>query len=56
MLKKIGSNLLTGKSVLSITLPVYIFETRSNLERFAYAFTNAPIYLERGALMKTPEE
>jgi hypothetical protein len=49
MIKKIGSNLLQGKSVLSVSLPVIIFETRSNLERFAYSFIYAPIYLERGA-------
>ena len=53
MLKKIGSNLVTGKSILSISLPVEIFETRSNLERFAYAFSYAPKYLEQGALLKT---
>ena len=56
MLKKIGSNLLTGKSLLSVSLPVEIFETRSNLERFAYSFSFAPRYLEEGAKMNTPEE
>lgn len=56
MLKKIGSNLITGKSILSISLPVEIFETRSNLERFAYAFTYAPKFLEEAAKMSTPEE
>lgn len=54
MLKKIGSNLVTGKSILSISLPVEIFETRSNLERFAYGFTYGPKYLEEGANMSTP--
>jgi len=49
MLKKIGTNLISGKSVLSISLPVEIFETRSNLERVAYSFTYAPKYLEEAA-------
>jgi hypothetical protein len=56
MLKKMGSNLLSGKSILSISLPVEIFETRSNLERFGYAFCYAPKYLEEGAKLSTPEE
>ena len=56
MLKKIGSNLLSGTSILSVSLPVEIFETRSNLERFAYAFVYAPIYLEKAAQLSTPEE
>ena len=46
MLKKIGGNLLTGKSVLNISMPIDIFDTRSNLERFAQAFIYAPVYLE----------
>lgn len=56
MLKKIGSNLLSGKSILSITMPVVIFETRSNLERFAYSFGYAPNFLEKGAASSTPAE
>lgn len=56
MLKTIGSNLLSGKSILNISLPVEIFETRSNLERFAYAFGFGPKYLEDGAKAKTPAE
>ncbi|CAD8099746.1 unnamed protein product [Paramecium sonneborni] len=37
MLKKLGSNLLMGKSLISISLPVNIFERRSNLERACYS-------------------
>jgi hypothetical protein len=54
MLKKIGSNLVSGKSVLSISLPVDIFETRSNLERTAYSFTYAPKILEEAAKINDP--
>ncbi len=54
MIKKIGSNLITGKSVLSISLPVEIFETRSNLERTAYSFTYAPKFLEEAAKINDP--
>lgn len=56
MIKSIGSNLLSGKSILNISLPVEIFETRSNLERFAYSFTFAPKLLEIGAKLNTSAE
>ncbi len=41
--------MLSGKSIVNISLPVYIFEDRSNLERYAYAFGFAPEYLEKAA-------
>lgn len=36
LLKKMGANLIAGKSLMSVSMPVYIFEKRSNLERHAY--------------------
>lgn len=33
MLKKIGSNLLSGKSIMNVSLPIYIFDPRSVLEQ-----------------------
>lgn len=44
-----GGNLLKGKSLLSISMPVDIFDNRSNLERTAYSFSFAPTYLEKAA-------
>ncbi len=41
-MKKMGSNFIKGKSLLSISLPIDIFESRSNLERYAYSF----VYVE----------
>lgn len=32
LLKKIGSNLLSGKSIMNICLPINIFDVRSHLE------------------------
>lgn len=49
ILTKIGKNLLSGKSILNISLPVDIFAPESNLERLAFAMTYAPTYLERAA-------
>ena len=46
VLSKIGKNLLSGKSVLNISLPVDIFLDQSNLELFIRSFGYAPRLLE----------
>lgn len=51
MLKKIGSNLLGGRNIMQISLPLYIFDKKSNLERTAFSFSFAPFYLEDAAKM-----
>ena len=42
-----GSNLVSGKSPLRISIPIYIFEYRTNLERLAEAFGLAPYYFNK---------
>ena len=42
VLSRIGKNLLTGKSVLNISLPVDIFLDQSNLELFLHSLGYAP--------------
>lgn len=49
LLKKLGSNIIQGKSIMNISMPVDIFDKSSFLERIAYSFTNAPLFLERAA-------
>lgn len=49
LLKKIGKNLLSGKSIMNISMPIDIFDTTSFLERIAYSFTNIPLFLEKAA-------
>lgn len=44
-----GKNILTGKSILSISLPVNIFSRSSNLEHLALGFSYAPMFLEKAA-------
>jgi len=51
-----GSNLLKGKSVINISLPVRIFEARSFLQRIPDAWAFAPIFLNRASLCKDPVE
>lgn len=46
-MKSIGSNLLKGKSVMSISLPVNIFDKRTLLQVMAYEFSFASIFLTR---------
>ena len=45
LIKQVGANIITGKSVLNVSLPVDIFEPRSLLERSAASFGMAPDYL-----------
>ncbi|CAD8087602.1 unnamed protein product [Paramecium primaurelia] len=39
LLSQIGTNLAAGKSIMSISLPVYVFEKQSNLQRYANSLT-----------------
>jgi len=48
LIKQFGSVLMSGKSIMSISLPITIFEPRSLLERLADSFAFAPHFLEKG--------
>eukprot|EP00743_Colponemidia_sp_Colp-15_P000527 GILK01000592.1.p1 GENE.GILK01000592.1~~GILK01000592.1.p1 ORF type:complete len:588 (-),score=111.82 GILK01000592.1:185-1948(-) len=56
MLKQAGSNMLEGKNVVNISLPVRIFEPRSMLERICDWWAFAPTYLNRAAQTSDPLE
>eukprot|EP00472_Partenskyella_glossopodia_P014679 CAMPEP_0197522730 /NCGR_PEP_ID=MMETSP1318-20131121/7817_1 /TAXON_ID=552666 /ORGANISM="Partenskyella glossopodia, Strain RCC365" /LENGTH=370 /DNA_ID=CAMNT_0043075195 /DNA_START=185 /DNA_END=1297 /DNA_ORIENTATION=+ len=56
MIKTLGKNIMEGKSVISVSLPVTIFESRSFLERMTDHWAFAPLYLNKAAQSKTPEE
>jgi hypothetical protein len=47
LMKKIGTNLLKGKSIMNVSLPVYIFDKRTLLEVYAYELSLAPYFLPR---------
>ncbi|CAD8157336.1 unnamed protein product [Paramecium octaurelia] len=49
LLTRIGASLMLGKSITSISMPVTIFEARSNTERVCSSMGFAPIYLEDAA-------
>lgn len=56
LMKKMGKNFLTGKSILNISLPVNIFSRTSNLEHLATGFAYAPLFLEKASQIKNPIE
>jgi len=47
LIRKIGSNLLKGQSIMSISLPVNIFDGRTLLQVLAYEMSLAPYYLTK---------
>ena len=47
LLKQAGSNLIHGRSIMNVSLPLEVFEPRSFLERIARSFGHAPIFLEK---------
>jgi hypothetical protein len=56
LIKKIGLNLIKGKSVMNISLPINIFDVRSHLEVFAYQNSYANAFLNRASNAKDPVE
>lgn len=56
VLKQLGSNILEGKDLTKIALPVYLFEPRSFLERLADGFSFAPHFLRKAAECTDPLE
>ena len=52
ILKQIGTNLLKGKSIMSMSLPVDIFDNKSLLERIAGSFGYVPILFKKAAESK----
>ena len=56
LIKKIGLNLIKGKSIMNISLPINIFDVRSHLEVFAYQNSYARTFLEKASKTNDPLE
>jgi len=56
ILKNFGKTIFQGRSVLYLSLPVQIFDERSNLELLAYQNITCLEILKKGALEKDPLE
>jgi hypothetical protein len=46
VLRKMGSNLFSGKNVLNVSFPIEIFAADTNLERLCKGMAYAPHFLE----------
>lgn len=49
MIRNIGRNLLTGKSIMNVSMPVHVFDTKSILQTSCSTHGYAPIFLNRAA-------
>lgn len=49
LLKKLGSNIISGQSIMNISLPVFLFDKRTLHEVFCYEHRAAPFYLSHAA-------
>lgn len=56
IIKQLGSNLISGKSIMNMSLPVEIFDKRSMLELIADTLGFLPHYLTRAAKESNPVE
>ena len=56
LIRQIGTNLISGKSIMNMSLPVEIFDGRGLLERSAGSFGYAPIFLTQAGKTADPLE
>jgi len=56
VVKQVGTALWEGKDLVTVSLPVYLFEPRSFIERLADGFSFAPIFLSKAAGCTDPLE
>ena len=49
LVAKMGKNILTGKSILNVSFPVFIFDKRTLHQAFCHEHRLAPYYLTRAA-------
>lgn len=56
VVQRMGKNLISGKSIINMSLPIEIFGIDSNLERIARGYIYAPLLLEKAAALDDPIE
>lgn len=57
IIKQLSSNIMSGKSIMNMSLPVEIFDSKSILQRVGMGFGYAPIYLtEAGETFDIPKQ
>ncbi len=55
-MKNVGTNILNGKNIMGLSLPVRIFEPRSTIERIADAFHYFPKFMTKAYASKDTVE
>jgi hypothetical protein len=56
LISKLGKNIIQGKGIMNVSLPIRIFDERSLLEVFAHQICLAPHFLEKAGLEEDPLE
>jgi len=56
MIKMVGSSLLEGRDLTTLTLPIQLFEPKSFLEKITEGWAYAPTFLTKAALTTDPIE
>ena len=56
IVKQITANLMAGKSIMSMSLPVEIFDDYSTLEGFSWVFGFIPVFMHKALQQKNIEE
>ena len=56
LISKLGKNIIQGKGIMNVSLPIRIFDERSLLEVFGHQCRLAPNFLEKGGLEEDPLE
>jgi hypothetical protein len=54
IITKLGKNILSGNGIMSVSLPIRIFDERSLLEVFAHQCSLAPYFLEKAKDEENP--
>lgn len=49
LLSKLGSNIISGQAIMTMSMPVFIFDKRTMHQVFAYEHRAAPFYLTKAA-------
>lgn len=52
--KRLGRSILSGKGIISVSLPVDAFGDDSNLSRLCNSYGYAPVFLEEAAKLADP--
>ncbi|KRX02731.1 hypothetical protein PPERSA_02221 [Pseudocohnilembus persalinus] len=56
VIKKIGKNIFSAKSLINISLPIFVFDFSSNLYRQALGLGYTPTHLDKAAATENPVE